>query len=81
MRVLLFNKKQKLYDKSGVGRAMKHQVKALTEAGIPFTVNEKTDFDIVHINTIDQSAFRMARKLSAWGKKLWFMAIPLKKIL
>ncbi|MGI6735644.1 MAG: Processive diacylglycerol alpha-glucosyltransferase [Tenericutes bacterium ADurb.Bin239] len=70
MRVLLFNKKQKLYDKSGVGRAMKHQVKALTEAGIPFTVNEKDDFDIVHINTIDPSAFRMARKARRMGKKV-----------
>lgn len=70
MQVLLFNKKQQLYDKSGVGRAMKHQVKALTEAGIPFTINEKDDFDLVVINTIDPSAFRMARRARRKGKKV-----------
>jgi 1,2-diacylglycerol-3-alpha-glucose alpha-1,2-glucosyltransferase len=70
MRILLFNKKQKLYDKSGVGRAMKHQVKALTEAKIPFTTNEKDDYDLVVINTIDPSAFRMARKARRQGKKV-----------
>ncbi len=70
MKVLLFNKNQKLYDKSGVGRAMRHQEKALQEAGVPYTLNPKDDYDVVHINTIDPASWRMANKAHRAGKKV-----------
>lgn len=70
MKVLLFNKRQKLYDKSGIGRAMRHQVKALTEAGVDFTTNPKEDYDVVHINTNDLASWRMANKAHRHGKKV-----------
>lgn len=79
MKVLLFNKKQKLYDKSGIGRAMRHQVKALTEAGVPFTTNPKEDYDLVHINTIDQASWRMAKRAHRHGKKVVFHAHSTKE--
>lgn len=79
MKVLLFNKKQKLYDKSGVGRAMRHQVKALTDAGVDFTTNPKDDYDIVHINTIDRASWRMARKAHRHGKKVVWHAHSTKE--
>lgn len=70
MKVLLFNKRQKLYDKSGIGRAMRHQVKALTEANIAFTTNPKDEYDLVHINTLDKASWRMARKARRLDKKV-----------
>lgn len=70
MKVLLFNKNQNLYDKSGVGRAMRHQEKALQEAGVPYTTNPKDDYDVVHINTIDPASWRMANKAHRAGKKV-----------
>lgn len=79
MKVLLFNKKQKLYDKSGIGRAMRHQVKALTEAGVPFTTDPKEDYDVVHINTIDKASWRMARKAHRHGKKVVWHAHSTKE--
>lgn len=79
MKVLLFNKKQKLYDKSGIGRAMRHQVKALTEAGVDFTTNPKDDYDLVHINTIDKASWRMARRARRAGKKVVWHAHSTKE--
>ena len=79
MKVLLFNKKQKLYDKSGIGRAMRHQVKALTEAGVPFTTNPKDAYDVVHINTIDKASWRMARRARRAGKKVVWHAHSTKE--
>ncbi len=52
MKVLLYFEDENLIAKSGVGRAMQHQKKALESAGISYTTNSKdTDYDILHINT------------------------------
>ena len=37
LKVLLYNGSMKLAGKSGVGRAMEHQARALQNAGIPYT--------------------------------------------
>ncbi|MDO5040534.1 MAG: glycosyltransferase [Peptoniphilus sp.] len=52
MKVLLYTKNQKLIDKSGVGKAIEHQKKALDSLGIKYTTDSKEDFDIVQINTV-----------------------------
>ena len=51
MKVLLYKGKVDV-EKSGVGKAVKHQERALSLAKVPYTLDEKDDWDIVHINTI-----------------------------
>lgn len=62
MKILLYQKNEKLMRKSGIGRAMNHQIEALKQAGVEYTLNPKDDYDLVHINTFEPSARRMARK-------------------
>lgn len=69
MKVLLYKGKIDV-DKSGVGKAVKHQEEALTLAGVPYTLNEKDDFDIIHINTIFPSSLIVLEKAKKEGKKV-----------
>ena len=50
VKVLLYTESEKLLSKSGLGKAIKHQINALEENNIPYTTNPKDDYDIVHIN-------------------------------
>lgn len=52
MKVLLYFEGESIISKSGIGRAMKHQMAALKHAGVDFTIDPKDDYDILHINTI-----------------------------
>lgn len=74
MKVLLYQKGEKTLSKSGIGRAMAHQVRALTLAGIDFTTDEKEDYDIAHINTFDFGARSMANKAHKDGKRVVYHA-------
>ena len=47
MKVLLFRDDEKIFAKSGVGRAMKHQEAALKLAGVDFTTDSSEDFDLI----------------------------------
>ena len=67
MNILLYQKGEKMLRKSGIGRAMKHQMKALDMAGVSYTTDPSEDFDLVHINTIDPFARMMARKARRKG--------------
>ena len=52
MKVLLYAEGLKVIGVSGLGKAILHQEKALTDAKVEFTRDEKsTDYDIAHINT------------------------------
>ena len=74
MRVLLHTGKFKEVEKSGVGKAISHQIRALELARVPFTTNVKDDFDIVHINTIFPESLLLAKKCKKNGKKVIFHA-------
>ncbi|NBA01121.1 glycosyltransferase [Erysipelothrix rhusiopathiae] len=74
MKILLYQKGEKAFSKSGIGRAMKHQVRALTEAKVDFTTNTQDDYDLVHINTVDFGARMFARKAHRRGKKVVYHA-------
>lgn len=74
MKVLLHTGKFKDVEKSGVGKAISHQVRALELAHVPFTTNPKDDFDIVHINTIFPESLLLAKKCKKKGKKVIFHA-------
>ena len=70
MKVLIYSKDYELVNESGVGKAIDHQVKALSLAGCDFTLDEKDDFDLVHINTTLPGAVRFAAKARKAGKKV-----------
>jgi 1,2-diacylglycerol-3-alpha-glucose alpha-1,2-glucosyltransferase len=65
MKVLLYFEGEEAIKKSGVGRALKHQQKALSLVGVETTTNPKDDYDLLHINTIllnSKRVIRAARK-------------------
>lgn len=74
MKILLYQKGEKTLSKSGIGRAMEHQVRALTLANVDFTTDEKEDYDIVHINTFDFGARSMANKALKENKRVVYHA-------
>lgn len=74
MKILLHSDHLKMVEKSGVGRAIYHQIKALEDNHISFTTNKKEEYDIVHINTVFPSSFLMAKVAKAKGKKVVYHA-------
>ncbi|MDR1069255.1 MAG: glycosyltransferase [Gracilibacteraceae bacterium] len=74
MRVLLFFEYQKLIGKSGVGRALEHQQKALAHSGIEFTTDADGDFDVAHINTLFPGSLRVSGRARALEKTVVFHA-------
>ncbi len=74
MKVLLHTGKFKDVEKSGVGRAIIHQKKALDLVHVPYTTDVNDDFDIVHINTIFPESLILAKKCKRLGKKVIFHA-------
>ena len=63
-----------MIEKSGVGRAIKHQMKALTLNGIQYTTDPKDDYDVVHINTIFPESYLLCKKAKRRGKKVVYHA-------
>lgn len=51
MKVCLYFESIDLIQKSGIGRALKHQIAACQFAGIDYTLNIHDEYDILHINT------------------------------
>lgn len=74
MKVLLHSDKLKMIEKSGVGRAIKHQMRALESVGIEYTTNPDDNYDIIHINTIFPESYWMGKKAKKKGKKVIFHA-------
>ena len=74
MKVLLHTGKYREVKKSGVGRAIVHQMKALDLANVPYTTDVSDDFDIAHINTIFPESLLLAKKCKKMGKKVIFHA-------
>ncbi|KXT75576.1 glycosyltransferase [Streptococcus sp. DD12] len=70
MKVLLYLEAENVLGKSGVGRAIKHQERALTDAGVSYTRNPKETYDIAHINTYFLKSFRLLQKSKKEGKKV-----------
>lgn len=71
MKVLLYSEGMKLIAQSGVGRAIKHQMKALELNNTEYTNNKKElDYDLVHINTVGPLSVLLAKKAKRRGKKV-----------
>lgn len=70
MKVLLYFENENWIRRSGIGRAMKHQIAALQSQGIDYTLSFQDDFDIAHINTIGPKSKAIAKWAHAHGKKV-----------
>lgn len=74
MKVLLYTENEKIISKSGLGKAIKHQMKALELAGVEYTTNPKDDYDILHINTYFPASYLIAKNAKKKGKKIVYHA-------
>ena len=74
MKILLYSKGLKKISKAGIGKAIKHQMKALEQNNIDYTLNEKDDYDIMHINTWWFTSYLAAKKAKRKGKKVVYHA-------
>ena len=74
MKVLLYTENEKIISKSGLGKAIKHQMNALKAVNIEYTTNPKDDFDIAHINFYGLKSYKLAKKLKKQGKKIVYHA-------
>lgn len=74
MKVLLYTEGEKLFSKSGLGKAIKHQMLALDYENITYTTNLQDDYDIVHINYYGPNSFALAKLAKKKGKKVVYHA-------
>jgi len=74
MKVLLYTEGLKTVGKSGLGKAIQHQQKALDYEKIDYTLNPKDDYDILHINTYFPKSYFLAKRAKKKGKKIVYHA-------
>ena len=67
MKVLLYEQGKKTLKKSGIGRALQHQKKALELQGIEVTFNIHDQYDFVHINSTFKKSAKFMHSLQARG--------------
>ena len=67
MKVLLYFQNYDMITKSGIGRALKLQIEALTSNGIEYTLDPNDDFDIAHINTYWAKSRKVLKKCKKKG--------------
>ena len=70
MKVLLYLEGKSVLQKSGIGRALQHQMHALDLAGIPYTTDILGDYDVVHINTYGPRSLLLLHAAKRRGKKV-----------
>lgn len=70
MKVLLYLEGKTVLEKSGIGRAIHHQMEALDQAGIPYTTDLLGDYDVVHINTYGLRSLMLLHAAKRRGKKV-----------
>lgn len=75
MKIKLYFENENAIAKSGIGRAMKHQMQALTLNNIDFTTDPgDQNYDILHINTVWYGSWRQVRKAKRMKRKIVFHA-------
>lgn len=74
MKVLLYTEFEKQIGKSGLGKAIKHQMRALEENNVSYTLDKNDDYDIVHINFYGPKSYMMAKRARKNGKKVVYHA-------
>lgn len=76
MKVLLYTEGLKTVGKSGLGKAVKHQIRALEDNNIEYSLDPKDieTCDIVHINWYLLKSYFLAKKAHKLGKKVVYHA-------
>ena len=74
MKILLYTENEKMLSKSGLGKSIKHQMKALEDNNVSYTTNPNDDYDIVHINYYGPKSYALAKKAKKEGKKVVYHA-------
>ena len=74
MKVCLYTEGEKLFSKSGLGKAIIHQEKALESVGIPYTTSIKDEYDILHVNFYGPNSYALAKIAKKQGKKIVYHA-------
>ncbi len=74
MKVLLYTESEKLISNSGLGKAIKHQMRALDNVSIPYTTDPHDDYDIIHLNFYGPRSYFLAKKAKKLGKKVVYHA-------
>ena len=74
MKILLYTENEKILSKSGLGKAIKHQMIALDAVNIEYTTNPKDNYDLAHINFYGLKSYMLAKKLKKQGKKIVYHA-------
>lgn len=75
MKVKLYFGNEEIIKKSGIGRALEHQKKALDSVNIPYTTEkEDIDYDILHINTVWPDSIKIIKMARKNGKKIVYHA-------
>lgn len=75
MKILLYTEFKSKIGKSGLGKAINHQINALEENKIEYTLDPKCkDYDIVHINFYGLKSYFLAKKAKRIGKKIVYHA-------
>lgn len=74
MKILLYAEGLDTIGKSGLGKAIEHQKKALEDEGIEYTLNPEDDYDILHINTWFLKSYQFAKDAKKKGKKIVYHA-------
>ena len=75
MKVLLYTENLKKIGNSGLGKAIKHQQKALEDNKIEYTTDPKCkDYDIIHLNFYGPKSYFLAKKAKKQGKKVVYHA-------
>lgn len=75
MKILLYSEALSLIKTSGLGRAIKHQMAALSRAGVKFTTDVRDkDWDIVHINTLGIMSRLLAYRAKRAGRRVVYHA-------
>ena len=67
MKVLLYEQNAKMQKRSGIGRALRHQKKALEMNGIETTFSPNDKYDFVHVNSSFAHTYRFVKKLQKQG--------------
>lgn len=73
-KILLYTEGLNKIGKSGLGKAINHQIKALESNHIQYTLNPKEDYDLVHINFYGLKSYFLAKKAKKLGKKVVYHA-------
>lgn len=74
VKICLYTENEELNRKSGLGKAIEHQKRALTDEHIEYTTNLKEEYDILHINTWFIKSYFIAKKAKRRGKKIVYHA-------